>query len=163
MAEQITLEVPGTTISGLHAGPESGAARATIVPLHGGGYTSAYWDGPVDGRSSLLGQEAQLGFSVLALDRPGYGASRELARDEQDVAQQARLLGELLDGPDESEAPSVGGPDVLAGSAAAFVAAPRVEALIQPAAGHDISVHRVARAYTSASWRSPRTTSCSDR
>jgi hypothetical protein len=47
----------------------------------------------------------------------------------------------------EFGAPSVDGPDVLARSAAAFVAAPRVEAFIQPAAGHTISVHRVARAY----------------
>ncbi|MEU7816599.1 alpha/beta fold hydrolase [Pseudonocardia sp. NPDC049154] len=45
------------------------------------------------------------------------------------------------------EASSCAGPEVLARAAASFAAAPWVEAFEQAASGHDISLHRVARAY----------------
>jgi hypothetical protein len=100
MAEQITLEVPGTTISGLHV-----TAQA-LCPV----------------------EEA-----------------RDAGAHPSTFPTVAGVLVQYA--PAEFAALSVGGPDVLARSAAAFVAAPRVEAFIQPAAGHDIGVHRVARAY----------------
>jgi pimeloyl-ACP methyl ester carboxylesterase len=49
--------------------------RAVIVALHGGAVTSAYWDSGVAPGLSLLSAGAALGFTVIALDRPGYGAS----------------------------------------------------------------------------------------
>ncbi|WP_019929158.1 alpha/beta fold hydrolase [Nocardia sp. BMG111209] len=49
--------------------------RAVIVALHGGGTTSAYFDCPGHPRLSLLRLAPALGYTVLALDRPGYGAS----------------------------------------------------------------------------------------
>jgi pimeloyl-ACP methyl ester carboxylesterase len=49
--------------------------RAVVVALHGGAATSAYFDAPGQPRLSLLRTGAALGYTVLALDRPGYGGS----------------------------------------------------------------------------------------
>ncbi len=50
--------------------------RAVIVAIHGGGATSSvYFDCPGHPDLSLLRQAASLGFTAIALDRPGYGAS----------------------------------------------------------------------------------------
>jgi alpha-beta hydrolase superfamily lysophospholipase len=49
--------------------------RAVVVALHGGATTSTYFDHPDLPRSSLLRTGAALGFTMVALDRPGYGAS----------------------------------------------------------------------------------------
>jgi pimeloyl-ACP methyl ester carboxylesterase len=49
--------------------------RAVVVALHGGAVTSAYFDAPGRPRHSLLRTGAALGFTVIALDRPGYGSS----------------------------------------------------------------------------------------
>ncbi|MFI2199005.1 alpha/beta hydrolase [Streptomyces coeruleorubidus] len=55
--------------------PADGAARAVIVALHGGGMNAGYFDGQAHPDVSLLALGARLGYTVLALDRPGYGAS----------------------------------------------------------------------------------------
>jgi pimeloyl-ACP methyl ester carboxylesterase len=60
-------------MSGLMA--EADNPRAVIVALHGGGTTSAYFDCPGRPRLSLLRSGPTVGFTVLALDRPGYGTS----------------------------------------------------------------------------------------
>lgn len=66
------------------------APRAVIVALHGGASTAAYFDCPGHPELSLLRLGAELGFTVLALDRPGYGSSapypEAIARPEQRVA-----------------------------------------------------------------------------
>ena len=49
--------------------------RAIVVALHGGAVTSAYFDSPGRPRHSLLRTGAALGFTVMALDRPGHGSS----------------------------------------------------------------------------------------
>jgi len=51
------------------------APRAVIVAFHGGASTAAYFDCPGHPRLSLLRAGALLGYTVIALDRPGYGAS----------------------------------------------------------------------------------------
>lgn len=48
-----------------------------LVALHGGGYTSRYFDVP---GHSLLDTAAANGLDVVALDRPGYGDSDSPAR-----------------------------------------------------------------------------------
>lgn len=58
-----------------------------IVAIHGGTYTSAYFD--VHGHS-LLDRAEALGIPILALDRPGYGESPML--DDGRMASQARFL-----------------------------------------------------------------------
>lgn len=65
--------VDGVPMSGLLA--EAAEPRATIVAVHGGATTSAYFDCPGHPRLSMLRLGQQLGFTVLALDRPGFGSS----------------------------------------------------------------------------------------
>lgn len=49
--------------------------QAVVVALHGGATSSVYFDHPGHPRLSLLRTAAALGFTVLAIDRPGYGSS----------------------------------------------------------------------------------------
>jgi pimeloyl-ACP methyl ester carboxylesterase len=76
-AQPRTVVVDGIPMSGLIAGVAE--PRAVIVALHGGATTSAYYDSQVHPRASLLRAGATLGFTVIALDRPGYGASHRYA------------------------------------------------------------------------------------
>ncbi len=65
--------VDGVPMSALVA--EAPRPRAVVLALHGGGTTCAYFDCPGHPASSLLRLGASLGFTVVALDRPGYGSS----------------------------------------------------------------------------------------
>jgi pimeloyl-ACP methyl ester carboxylesterase len=69
----VVADVDGVPISGLLA--VAAAPRAVLIALHGGGTTSAYFDSPGRPQASLLRAAAALGYTVLALDRPGYGSS----------------------------------------------------------------------------------------
>jgi len=60
-------------MSGLVA--EAAEPRAVVIAFHGGASTSAYFDCPGHPRLSLLRTAPELGFTLVALDRPGYGAS----------------------------------------------------------------------------------------
>jgi pimeloyl-ACP methyl ester carboxylesterase len=71
------VEVGGIPMSALVS--EVAAPRAVILALHGGAVTSAYFDQRTQPRQSLLRTGAALGFTVIALDRPGYGASAPYA------------------------------------------------------------------------------------
>lgn len=66
--------VDGVPMSGLVAEPTSDP-RAVIVAFHGGASTAAYFDCPGYPELSLLRTAAALGYTVVALDRPGYGSS----------------------------------------------------------------------------------------
>ncbi len=91
-------EVDGIPMSALLA--EADQPRAVIVALHGGAVTSAYFDGPGQPRLSLLRTGAALGFTVIALDRPGYGSSAPYASRMASAAERADLahaaIGQLL-------------------------------------------------------------------
>jgi pimeloyl-ACP methyl ester carboxylesterase len=65
--------VDGVPMSGLIAAAAD--PRGVIVAFHGGASTAAYFDCPGHPRLSLLRAGAALGYTVVALDRPGYGAS----------------------------------------------------------------------------------------
>jgi pimeloyl-ACP methyl ester carboxylesterase len=67
------VEVDGVPMSALLA--EAAEPRAVVVALHGGATTSRYFDCPGRPDLSLLRTGAELGYTVLALDRPGYGSS----------------------------------------------------------------------------------------
>lgn len=62
--------------------------RLVIVALHGGAVTSAYYDYPEHPRLSLLRAGAALGYTVIALDRPGYGASEGLLDSARPTAEE---------------------------------------------------------------------------
>ena len=66
---------------------DGGSPKALIVAIHGGSYTSHYF-----GLGSLVGGTLfdlapPLGYAVLAIDRPGYGAAAErpMSFDDQAV------------------------------------------------------------------------------
>lgn len=70
---------------------------AVVVALHGGGTDSRYFDHPGLPRLSLVRVGAALGFTVVALDRPGYGASAGLVDATTPVARRAALAYGALD------------------------------------------------------------------
>ena len=70
MASTVEFRVGNLWLSALESKPE-GVPRATVIALHGGGYSAAYWDSPLDPEASLLTLGADLGYHVIALDRPG--------------------------------------------------------------------------------------------
>ena len=74
-----TVDIDGVPMSALLA--EATDPRAVIVAVHGGVTTSAYFDCPGHPRLSLLRTAPALGFTVLAIDRPGYGSSAPHARE----------------------------------------------------------------------------------
>jgi pimeloyl-ACP methyl ester carboxylesterase len=76
--------------------------RAVLVAIHGGATSAAYFDCPGHPRLSLLRVAASRGFTAIAVDRPGYGASA-LYQDEMGSAERrvelalgvvAKILGE---------------------------------------------------------------------
>jgi pimeloyl-ACP methyl ester carboxylesterase len=85
---------------------EAEQPKAVIVAIHGGGTTAIYFDCPGHPSYSLLRTGAAAGFTVVALDRPGYGSSapypEAMAHGEQRVnlAYGAidRILGERPSG-----------------------------------------------------------------
>jgi pimeloyl-ACP methyl ester carboxylesterase len=68
---------------------EAPEPKAVIVAIHGGGTTAVYFDCPGHPSFSLLRSGVTAGFTVVALDRPGYGGSapypEAMARPEQRV------------------------------------------------------------------------------
>ncbi len=92
--------VDGVPMSALVAEAED--PKAVIVAIHGGGTTAIYFDCPGHPQSSFLRAGMADGFTVVALDRPGYGSSapypEAVARPEQRVqlayAAVDRILGE---------------------------------------------------------------------
>jgi pimeloyl-ACP methyl ester carboxylesterase len=92
--------VDGVPMSALVAEAED--PKAVIVAIHGGGTTAIYFDCPGHPESSFLRAGTAHGFTVVALDRPGYGSSapypEAVARPEQRVqlayAAVDRILGE---------------------------------------------------------------------
>jgi pimeloyl-ACP methyl ester carboxylesterase len=71
---------------------------AVLVALHGGAVTSAYFDTPAQPRLSLLRLGAALGFTVIALDRPGYGTSAPYAERMTTVPSRVDLAYAAVDG-----------------------------------------------------------------
>ncbi len=72
-SDRFSETVGAIKLSGRYRFPAAGALTKDyplIVALHGGTYTSAYFDLP---RFSLIDRAVVLGMPIIALDRPGYG------------------------------------------------------------------------------------------
>lgn len=95
--ETVRHDVAGVPLSGLLARPARGPARGTVLALHGGGSRAAYWHRDDAPETSLPVLGASLGWTVLAVDRPGYGASAGLPRERQSLERQADLMAGLVD------------------------------------------------------------------
>lgn len=78
-AQPIAITIDGTTLSGRHRGVPQ--PKALIFCIHGGSYTSRYFDFQSQAGETLFALAPQYGYSVLAIDRPGYGAADKLSMD----------------------------------------------------------------------------------
>jgi pimeloyl-ACP methyl ester carboxylesterase len=85
----------GMTFTGLTRLPDGPVApdRPLVIALHGGTYTSTYFDVP---GYSLLDQAASLGVPVIAVDRPGYRGSTPVEPGESIILQNAEVLDHLV-------------------------------------------------------------------
>lgn len=87
--------VDGVPMSALVA--EVPDPRAVIVAIHGGGTTALYFDCPGHPELSLLRTGAQHGYTVVAIDRPGYGSSSAYPEAVAEPEQRVRLAYGLVD------------------------------------------------------------------
>jgi pimeloyl-ACP methyl ester carboxylesterase len=71
--------------------------RAVIVAIHGGGTTALYFDCPGHPELSLLRGGAERGYTVVAIDRPGYGSSAAYPDAVAEPEQRTRLAYGLVD------------------------------------------------------------------
>ncbi|MFF3646557.1 alpha/beta hydrolase [Streptomyces sp. NPDC002564] len=93
----MVLDTGGPALSALLCEPAA-APRALIVAVHGGGMRAGYFHGQARPDLSLLRLGARLGYSVLAVDRPGYGRSAAALPGGLRVAEQTPLLRAALAG-----------------------------------------------------------------
>jgi pimeloyl-ACP methyl ester carboxylesterase len=87
--------VDGVPMSALVA--EAPDPRAVIVAIHGGGTTALYFDCPGHPELSLLRGGAERGYTVVAIDRPGYGSSAAYPDAVAEPEQRTRLAYGLVD------------------------------------------------------------------
>ena len=92
--ESITLVADGVSLAARIARP-SGASRALILAVHGGTYDSEYFR---VGDDSLLTIAPALGYTVVAVDRPGYGGSTDVVADRLGFDAQTKILTAAMDG-----------------------------------------------------------------
>ncbi|MEU6774695.1 alpha/beta fold hydrolase [Streptomyces sp. NPDC046759] len=93
---EITVDADGVQLSGLLGEPAHAPPRAVVVAVHGGGMRAGYFHGQAHPGLSLLELGAGLGFTVLALDRPGYGLSAAQLPTGQTLAEQSVTLHAAL-------------------------------------------------------------------
>ncbi len=84
----ISIDADGHHIGGITTERQN-QSRPLIVALHGGSYTSAYFDVP---GHSLLDLATANGFDLVALDRPCYGSSDRLPENEVSFSRNAEIL-----------------------------------------------------------------------
>jgi pimeloyl-ACP methyl ester carboxylesterase len=95
MSTPITLTVGDRTYSGrTNLGAVDRAEGAPlVVALHGGTYTSEYFDIP---GYSLLDRATEQGIPVVALDRPNYVGSSPLESEDSIILDNAAVLDEAI-------------------------------------------------------------------
>ncbi|WNV83003.1 alpha/beta hydrolase [Umezawaea sp. Da 62-37] len=96
--DHLTVTVDGTTIALTSHTPASSIdGLPLIITLHGGTYTSAYYDVAGGPLGSFNDVACRAGFAVLSVDRSGYGGSEPLPEEENTFARQADLLDAAID------------------------------------------------------------------
>ena len=93
----VVVDAGDIKLSGLLAEPAGTPPIAVVLAIPGSAMLARYFDGPVDGAASLLGLGAAQGFTVWAIDRPGYGASADVPDERIDILGQAGLVHLALD------------------------------------------------------------------
>lgn len=86
----------GLTVSGRKQGVDAavgGEDRPLTIAIHGGTYSSAYFDVP---GYSLMARAQALGLPIIALDRPGYGDTTPLAPQDATIAKNAERLDGII-------------------------------------------------------------------
>lgn len=91
----ISIDAGDVKLSGRYRAAVSGQPRALIVALPGGTYTSKYFDSSPE--TSLLDFGSSLGYSILALDRPGYGATASLPQEYITFDSQVSILHRTIE------------------------------------------------------------------
>jgi pimeloyl-ACP methyl ester carboxylesterase len=122
ISADVSVEAGASRLSGRIAGPRTGH-RGLIIAFHGGTYDCAYYDG---GPDSLLTLGALLGYLVVALDRPGYGATASAEPSDLSFDAQTRILSAAVKSLVKEYAD--GGRAVLAGHSIGGMLALRVAA-----------------------------------
>ncbi len=90
----ISIDAGTMKLSGRFLPATNGQPRALLVAVHGGTYTSKYFD---TAPSALFELCASLGYSILALDRPGYGAATSVPVDQLSFDCQVPVLRQALE------------------------------------------------------------------
>ncbi|WP_433260148.1 alpha/beta hydrolase [Actinosynnema sp. CS-041913] len=93
---RVRLDAAGIPLSALLGEPARTPPRAVVVALHGVGMNSGYFHGTAHPDLSLVTLGMSLGCTVLALDRPGYGASAAALPHGQTREEQAAVLHAAL-------------------------------------------------------------------
>jgi pimeloyl-ACP methyl ester carboxylesterase len=100
--DHVTAKVGGTLVAGrLHPAPRPVSGAPLLVTLHGGLFTGRYFEVAGSDAGSFVDIANRNGFSVLVIDRPGYGDSGQPTEDyDYAFSQQACVLqaaiGELV-------------------------------------------------------------------
>ena len=92
----LVLDADGVQLSALLAEPGHLPPRAVVVAVPGGGMKAGYFHGPAHPSLSLLDLGARLGFTVLAIDRPGYGLSAHRLPEGMGLTDQSATLHAAL-------------------------------------------------------------------
>ncbi|MFB1298556.1 alpha/beta hydrolase [Mycobacterium sp. pW049] len=93
-ARDVVIGGNGASLSGTFDAPDD--PLAIVVALPGGGLTSRYFHGALHPSLSLLTLGRRLGYAMLALDRPGYGASKNIESSSTTLAGQAATIWDVL-------------------------------------------------------------------
>lgn len=93
-SQSVSISAGKAKLSGRFLPATNGQPRALLVALHGGTYTSKYFDTP---SSSLFEFCTSLGYSILALDRPGYGTATSIPFDQLSFDGQVPVLRQALE------------------------------------------------------------------
>jgi pimeloyl-ACP methyl ester carboxylesterase len=95
----LTAKIGGTLVAGrLHPTPEPVPGAPLVVTLHGGLFTGRYFEVAGSDAGSFVDIANRNGFSVLVIDRPGYGDSGQPPEDyDYAFSEQARVLNAALD------------------------------------------------------------------